>query len=395
MLAAGVLFASCGDEPSPDKPLASVTERTVLIYQVANRNGLDGNCGADSAEMLKAAENGMIPENCRVIVFNRRTGRSQSLMELTEKGFEPIKTYTDDYSSVDGERMLEVFNDLEKYAPAKSYGLIFWGHGTGWLQDGKQKAPQRRSYGGDNREWMNITTLRTTLSLGPRFDYLYFDCCFMAGVEVAYELADVSPYMAFSTMEIAAEGMPYDRTLGSFFRPMPEGLIDAASKTVDYYREWKQIGTRPEFSLSSFGGRYCTMSVVETAHLQTLASAVKTVYEKTPSANPSDMTPQRYGRGLYVSYYFDLGKYVSDLCVDSAGTERFEGATDALGAVNSALEKCVIYNGYMDYVFGGATPLLHCSGLSTYIMTSPGSSTTKNYKDLSWYSDIASRLTIE
>lgn len=395
MMAACTLFASCGDEPTPDKPVVAVTERTVLIYQVANRNGLDGNCASDSAEMQKAAENGMIPENCKVLVFNRRTGRSQSLMELTSKGFKPIKTYTDDYSAVDGERMLEVFNDLEKYAPAQSYGLIFWGHGTGWLQDGKQKAPKKRSYGGDNGQWMNITTLRTTLAFGPRFDYLYFDCCFMGGVEVAYELADVSPYMAFSTMEIAAEGMPYDRTLASFFRPMPEGLIDAATKTVDYYREWKQIGTRPEFSLSSFGGRYCTMSVVETAHLPALASAVKTVYEKTPSANPADMIPQPYGRGLYASYYFDLGKYVSDLCVDSAGTERFEGATDALGAVNSALEKCVIYNGYMDYVFGGATPLRHSSGLSTYIMTSSTSSTTKNYKDLSWYSDIASRLTIE
>ena len=39
---------------------------------------------------------------------------------------------------------------------------------------------------------MNISTLADILSKGPRFDYIYFDCCYMSSIETAYELRTVT-----------------------------------------------------------------------------------------------------------------------------------------------------------------------------------------------------------
>ncbi len=397
-LLSATLFTSCGgDEPAPiPNREPEVVARTVLVYQVANQNGLAGNSTSDIREMIDGAAAGQIPADGRVLVFNRRSGNVQVLMELKKTGLDTLAMYSDALSSVSSDRMREVFHDVVEKAPAESYGLILWGHGSGWMQDGKERAPKRRSYGGDNlTEWMNMTTLASTLAAGPGFDFVYFDCCYMAGVEVAYELAPVAPYIAFSAMEIAAEGMPYHRTLGHFFEPMPQGVVNAASTTVDYYRKWKEAGRLPEYSLPNFTDRYCTMSVVDSRRVDALAEATARIYEVAPDHSPADMEPQPFGRFSYAKLYFDFGKYVSDLCLTPEGAERFDGASAKLDTFKAAMDDCVLYNGYMDYVFGGATPIKSCSGLTTYIPENADALDLYNYTTLSWYSDIASKLTFK
>lgn len=398
ILTLGSALCSCDStqEPDPVKPNRPEPEkvgRTVLVYQVANNNGLAGNSVSDLSEMQKAVDEGQIPADGRVLVYCRRTGMEQTLFELTKAGNDTLAVYSDKLSSVAPERMLEVLADVQKFAPSDSYGLILWGHGSGWLQDGVESATsKRRSYGGDDGQWMNVTTLAKTLAKGPALDYIYFDCCFMAGVEVAYELSSVAPYIAFSAMEIAAEGMPYDRTLGSFFNAGAEAVTVPAETTVDYYREWQTIGVRPEFSIPQFAGRYCTMSVVDCSKIDAVAQATRSIYALAPASRPSDMSPLDYGRNKYKGYYFDFGKYVHDLCIDSQGRERFDGATTSLANFDQTLADAVIYNGYMEEVFAGARPIDSCSGLTTYIMSTPSSASTVNYNTLSWYSDIASEL---
>ncbi len=393
---------SCDDASDPVRPAPETVRRTVLVYQVANNNGLAGNSVSDLTEMQQAVDAGLIPDDGRVLVYCRRSSMEQVLFELTKNGNDTLAVYSDRLSAVDPTRILEVLADVEKFAPSTSYGLILWGHGSGWMQDGitvgisenSEEATKRRSYGGDNGKWINVTDLAETLSHGPSLDFIYFDCCFMGGVEVAYELAGVTPYVAFSVMEIAAEGMPYDRTLGSFFANGSDAVTIPAETTVDYYREWQTIGTRPEFSIPSFSGRYCTMSVVDCSKVEALAEATKRLYKAAPSSYPSDMQPLDYGRNKAVGYYFDFGKYARDLCLDDAGNDRFSGASVLFEDFQTALEDAVIYNGHMEKVFGGVRPITYCSGLNTYILKNATSASKFNYDTLSWFSDVASELNV-
>lgn len=250
-----------------------------------------------------------------------------------------------------------------------------------------------RSYGGDNGKWMNISTLADVLASGPTFDYLYFDCCYMAGVEVAYELAHAVPYIAFSSMEIAAEGMPYHLTIGHFFDEDPcEAIVQASATTVGYYRTWEDIGSRPECSPSTFSRRYCSMSVVSTEAMEALAQATAAIYASTPLAYPAGMAPLPYGRGTYARLYYDFGKYLHDLCIDADGNPRYPGAKADLAAARIAIDDVVVFSDCMDYIFGTSTPIPASTGLTTYIMTSASDASSRNYDTLAWYTVAASKL---
>ena len=249
-----VLTCSCGnedsDEPVPYPPTPPVeTGRTVLVYQVANRNGLSNNSVADINEMRHAAKAGDIGRDGRLVVYNHRNNTVPMLLEIKPDGVDTLKTYDTSVSSASSTRMQEVLADINRYAPARQYGLILWGHGSGWLQDGREDlATADRSFGGDNGQWMNVSTLARVLSQGPAMSFLYFDCCYMASIEVAYELGTTVPLIAASAMEIAAEGMPYQHTVKHFFSDSESFLTDAASTTFDYYNEWRRTGSRPECS---------------------------------------------------------------------------------------------------------------------------------------------------
>lgn len=391
-------MASCHDEPgkgSGVEPEPQPVARCVLVYQVANNNGLASKSIDDLNEMIQAAEAGIPGDEGKLLVYNHRNGKAPVLLQIKASGADTLKTYGTELTSVSAARMLEVFDDIRDFAPAHDYGLILWGHGSGWLQDGTSDIPaHKRSYGGDSGKWMNITTLADVIrDAGKPFSFLYFDCCYMASVEVAYELRDAVPVIAGSVTEIAGEGMPYHLTLDRFFTPDKADIEGAAKATFDYYDEWGKGITRPECYPKSFSQRYCTMSVFYTDGLDRLAEATSKIYGRTPSASPTDMTPQQYGRGSsYKDKYFDFGHYVADLCIDKAGNERYPGASGDLDAFRAALSECVAENLSMDYVFGSTIPIKEHCGLSTYIMKSPDDVQTKNYGTLSWYEDVASAL---
>ncbi|MDE6526599.1 MAG: hypothetical protein K2L75_05035 [Muribaculaceae bacterium] len=397
LLVAASFLSSCGNDddapvPFPPTPQEEVG-RTVLVYQVANRNGLSGNSISDINEMRQAAAAGDIGSDGRLIVYNHRNNTSPMLLEIKAGAVDTLKVYDTAVSSASSARMAEVLDDMASYSPAREYGLILWGHGTGWLQDGREDiSPMQRSYGGDNGQWMNVSTLSRVLSEGPALSFLYFDCCFMASVEVAYELGSIVPRVASSVMEIAAEGMPYHMSVKHFFSKDDGYLSDAAAATFDYYSEWQRAGSRPECSPSTFSRRYCAMTVYRTDGIAALAEATRRIYSRSATPYPAGMKPMAYGRGTHAANYFDFGLYVHDLCIDSEGNERYSGAAADLAAWNDCLDAIIEYKADIGYVFGSTLAVSNHSGLSTYIFSGTEDLATKNYNTLRWYADIASAL---
>ncbi|MBD5224592.1 MAG: hypothetical protein HDS68_01320 [Bacteroidales bacterium] len=380
-------LTSCEENDDP-QPIENTIGRAVLVYMAANNN-LSGFDSDDIKEMLEAAGEGAFGEN-RLVVYHHSSRNDPALKEVTADGLVELKVYDKDESAVSSVRMRRVIDDFRREARAEHYGLILWSHGSGWEQNGMTpdedaapaSAPQR-AFGidrFDGRNYsMNITTLADVLS-GYDFDFVYFDCCHMAGVEVAYQLRNVTSRVIGSVTELPSEGMPYQLTL-PFLMKDEADTEGAAEATFTYFDSYTGVN------------RTCTMSVIDTSCLDRLAEAVAEVYALHPTL-PAGYQPQKFIR--YNCYFFDLGHYLEAFAEN--GDERLKAA---VRNAQDALEAAVVYKGATPYIWEGGHDVWgrsievelksHC-GLSTYILDNLQSAGTFNYDTLDWYTDVVSFL---
>lgn len=375
----GLMAASCDnrtDVPDPNPPVPVEASRTVLVYMLASNNGLGATFPRnydiqDIQEMQQAAANGDLGDG-RLLVYHSASNGNNVLKEVTPRGIDTLKVYDTDDLPQTSVRMNEVFDDMERFAPAHDYALVLWGHGTGWLQDGIiDDVPDASifSYGSEQYDkWkMNITTLADVL--GQRnFSFLYMDCCYMSSVEVIYQLRHAVPRIVAYPTEILAYGMPYDQNVKHFFTDTP-GLVESAKNTFNFYN-----------NLSDRRYRMCTVSVINTAGMDRLAIATRKIYEQNQIGLPSGYTPQPYSTNN-PCYYFDFGSYVSALNAGDALVDEYK----------AALAEVVELELATDQIWGKLDINEH-SGLSTFIMKSSGDAVRKNYNRLDWYIDVASAL---
>lgn len=382
--------SSSTDEPEPVEP----TQRTVLVY-ISSRNSLgqDGYDDDDIQEMLTAAGKGDLGKN-RLILFHSCYNDTPAIKEITANGVVTLKSYDDDLNAVDGATMKQIIADVKQLAPANHYGLVLWSHGSGWYENGltdESKNIAKRAFGEDRGpngtlrgRFMNVSTLASVLD-GENFDYVYFDCCFMACVEVAYELRKVTPTIVASVSELPSPGMPYDKTVKYLLSDNGDADL-AAEETFNYY------------NAQSGEDRTCTMSVIKTDKLDALAQAVRNVYEMHPSLDTSVTVQQFAGmRSSYYNSYFDLADYLNklaDVAASSSTVTDVEALRTACNKAISAIDDCLTYKAATPYLwhlnpYGYEMKIdTHC-GLSTYILSIPANASTNNYSNLQWYADVA------
>lgn len=375
-----VAFAACGDHndtPGQPGPPQQDAHRTVIVYMLASSNGLGAGAPRDYdiqdiEEMCEAVRAGALGYG-RLLVFHSASDGSQILKEITPSGIETLKEYDPEVLPQTSSRMNEVFDDMKNFAPAGDYGLILWGHGTGWIQDGitesEPAAVRPYSYGWEHKgsQAMNITTLASTLE-GRGFSFLYMDCCYMASVEVVYQLRNAVRMIVAYPTEVLAYGMPYDKNIKCFFNNDPD-LVGAAKNTMDFYK-----------AMLEDSYRMCTVAVIDTDGMDGLASVTSLIYGMNSTGLPPDYTPQPYETGSVCNYY-DFASYVRALDSSGGYLDEFE----------SALADVVVYEDATAYLWG-RLPLNEHSGLSTFIMKNDGDMSKKNYSQLDWFKDVASNL---
>lgn len=228
-----IVLQSCREVPEPALPTHEHADRTVVIYMAANNSlGSNGADVDDMDEMSAAMTGGQFPDSTKVVVFHApyTNGKNHSLLQLERDGsWTTLKTYPQGLSSVSPERMRQALADVITLAPAAHYGLILWSHAMGWTNGPDSKpASVLRSFGLDNRQEMTITDMASALA-GFKFEYIYFDCCYMGSVEVIYELRDNAPLIVASPAEVPFDGMPYQTTLPLLAKGRP---VDAAKATA-------------------------------------------------------------------------------------------------------------------------------------------------------------------
>lgn len=365
-------------EPGPAEPAA----RTLLVYMVANNNlgSYWHSDAADIDEMQAAARQGVLGDNRLLVYHSNYVGDSIVLKEVLKDGsIDTLKIYDPGTLSVTKRQMRQVISDMQELAPADDYGLVLWSHSMGWTQDGvlepieaelqSSRSAIAYSFGQDKGQKMNITSLAEALD-GAGFSFVYFDCCYMGSVEVAYQLRNVTSYIVAGPTETPIPGMPYHLNLKYLLAPEPD-LVAAAKSTFDYYNNDYTIYDCP-----------ISAAVYDTSKLDALADVTARVYEQASVPYPDGYLPQKYGGASpATSYFFDLEHYVRAICDDD----------DLFDTWQAALHDVVLYSACSSSIWGKYDVKSSC-GLSTFIMKVVSDARTAGYNQLEWYTDVASKL---
>lgn len=108
-------------------------------------------------------------------------------------------------------------NYLRKKFPANNYGLIMWGHGTGWRSgsnDNYISTQLTKGFAFDetSKTYMTLPQLGNALNnafSGGKLNFIGFDTCFGGEIEVAYELKDCVDYIIGSEGLVMSSGWNY------------------------------------------------------------------------------------------------------------------------------------------------------------------------------------------
>lgn len=283
------IIIACSDESDgmgPKQPPTDIKDsaaRTVIVYMSAE-NDLSPIALDDLQEMAEGTA-GISPDmNLVAFVDLASKSRLPYIAKISNGKIVKDNSYVcnADFLSCDPEMMYETLSWIMKHYPASSYGLVLWGHATGWVisNDTVADATQNRStagmnkaYGVDtgnntadfgNAKWMNITQMAKVFERLPsKFDFLFADCCCFQCVESAYELRNTVEYIVGSPAEIPGEGAPYSTVVPEMFKS--GNIEECCSGIVDIYN-----GHPTEFN-----GRHTPLSVIKTAETENLAMATR------------------------------------------------------------------------------------------------------------------------
>lgn len=366
LLLPSVLATSCSSD-EPEEPAEK--ERLILIYAIA-ANNLQYNLHYDMEEIISAGKKLNLRNNTVLIYSVDRTGecKLQELRKYKNQDkyyFETVKIYPTLPLSTSPERIKTVIEDVALNYDYPNKGLVLWSHADGWIPWFGGDTPleeKRRSFGIDEFEdktyKTNITDLSEAIPAGM-FDFIWFDCCYMANIETIYQLRTKTPYIIGSVLEIAADGMPYNLTM-PYLLQKESDLQNAAFEFYKYY----DLDYTP-----------VSVSIIDTSYLNSLAEATKEILKNGES--PTLLSGiQTYQRNLNVKFY-DMGQLLNSYTgLDEEIRKEFD----------TAMNNAVVYKLISDYDFNRRPiNVKEYSGLSIHYFVNNGDSYNNYYKELDWY----------
>ena len=381
------VLVACNHNDEPD-PVQEEDLRTVLVYIVADNNGLDSSpnyfATNDIAEMLEGFMSVDADRNNLLVYVDN--GNKPFLYQITKdnKGtvFKKVLYEYEEQNSVYPTVMAEVYNRVFSAFPAKSYGLVLWSHGDGWLPSPANISASKAStrwFGQDGTSYMDISSLNTALNSAPHFDFILFDACFMQSVEVAYELKDRADYFIGAPNEIPGPGAYYTELVPAMFSQANNLASTVAQGYYDYYaaKYTGQLGSNANWTMG------VTVSVLKSSEVQALAAATAAILPKYITNGSAINVSSIYSydpRSTY--YYYDLKGLVQSLTSSddqtlfSAWSDAFELAVP----LHLTTDKTYSSFGY------GMISMSGSSGLSAYIPRSSYVSLNTFYHTYAWYS---------
>ena len=313
---AGLSSCNKDDESETTNPTPwkdGKAQRTVMVY-MAGENNLtvyNGNRFLDSdyQELIEGSR--QLTDDQRLLVFvdslnSKSDVGTPFIVELHDGEVYPVKQYDKEFYSSHPDMFREAITTMMDYAPADDYGLVLWGHASGWAVDTDTIAASRpnRAYGVDTgvdgslgpEKWMNITQMAQALDSLPKLKFIFADCCNMMCAEVGCELRFATDYLIGSPAEIPGDGAPYDRIVPYLYKDSAElykGIIDTY---FNYYME----AFKGDYQLDGYS---VPLSVIDTRHIKDLADKTRDVLQTFVPTYPEQVNLSSNTGLVYYWYY--------------------------------------------------------------------------------------------
>ncbi len=402
------------DKPEDDCPQDNTSRKVLLIYS-AGFNSLREYLLDDINDLKQGWLPGKGCDDDVLLVYTHSpksysaysTPTTPYLIRLTQDGSgntvcDTLKRYDENTISSSAAQLNEVLTYVKDNYAARSYGMIFSSHATGYLPAGfysnpdgyvfsetgmmkargisKPKAvpyiepeydpslPMVKSIGQDvtgpvsDRQSYEMDLPDFAEAIPMKLDYILFDACLMGGIEVAYELREKCSKVGFSQAEVLAEGLDYKTLTEHLLKrmdPYPRGVCE------DYFNQYDtETGVY----------RSATISLIDCERLEPLAEVCRAFFashrEGLASIDPDKV--QRFYRFSH-HWFYDLESIMTE-----AGADENE-----IAGLHNALYQCVLYKGHTPgfmYEFDINT----FSGFSMYLPCNGNAELDKFYKTLQW-----------
>lgn len=374
------LLSSCEKEDINGCSDRENIRQTVIIYAV-NRSSLAYDFNDDLSEMMMAATK-IDFSKYQLLLYKTDSETKSGLYSFSKDrdgkiGLELVKEYQRDKTSTSPERISEVIDYSLSLYPNSTYDLIFWGHGMSWkpyFTDHVVDIPNVYAYGGEytgatdengnkKTDWIEIDELAACIPDNV-FNTIWFDCCYMSGIEVIYEFRNKCRTFIGYPSEVWSFGLAYNLILPYFFEPRHD-MISAAKSFYDYYNS----NSEP-----------VTVAVVEMDMLEPMAEIARKILRGN-NFGPNSDELLNYSRTASSPFY-DFRQYIAETAVLN---DKDEIAIDFL----DTLDKMIVYHAESQLNFS-LKPWKNenISGINTHYYRNGNFANEDYYQTLSWYKRI-------
>jgi len=345
-----ILFLCSCKKDNPYLSPKGDSHQTILFYIAANNN-----LRYDALESFEKIKQGYkFNPNNKILIYIKTENNQSHSLTLQNNGVDTLHTFGNENSSdpIFFEKIISLSTSVYS---SKLTGLILWSHATSW-----KPAPKTKSFGQDQSLEMDIKDLAK--SLPNDLEFLVFDACTMASIEVLYELKDKAKYILSSPSEILSTSFPYKESINKLFLSV-EGLKSVAQSFLAYYQNQNGLY------------QSATISLIQTSNLDAIAIETKKLLESISRINP-------YNISKVQQLTFDTSNNVVSYDFSSFLKNNYE--YNAYSELDNAIQKAVLLKGNTKYFLG--KEIAEYCGLTIYIpeLNDPYSN---YYKSLNWSKD--------
>lgn len=426
MIAAAGCCKSNADEPVN-------MNRKVLLFYECGFNNLGDYLKSNMESQNRGLPSGYIPEKGEdvLLVYSKipksyydashyKPKPTESYLRriYKKKGkiiSDTLKTFGTSVMAADPSTIREVLGFVKDNFPAKGYGMVFSSHGSGWLPAGYYYNPSKfeedhrndvssvtpqgisprlaipegsladtdplygkvRSIGQDYIEdqyfghEMSVSEFADAIPY--HLDYILFDMCFTAGVEVVYGLKDKTDYLGLSPAEVLGDGMfDYSRLTTFLLKNTEPDLQGLFKDSFEMYDECRYMEGKSESEKEL--SRSATVNVIKTDGVEKLAAVCKRLineYSETIGNAPTYDIQGYFRSGRH--YFYDL----ADIFKKCGASE------DDLKELDDAINGCVIYKNATKRLLG-LFDIETYSGFSMYLPCAGTPLLDSYYKKEAW-----------
>ena len=331
-------LVSCSKESDDPDDTPSTKEKTIFVYMPWTGSGK--NLYDFFVNNIKDMKKGIVEQgglnNTNLLVLIANSIDKSHLINVTYRNGkcynDTLKTY-DDGAMNTPSKMSSLLNEVVKIAPAPIYSMMIGSHGVGWIYTGSISRSmlhsieadrarnkmlglpitrQTRYFGGSDIQ-MNIDDLAEGIrnSNIHHLQFLLFDDCYMANIETAYELRNVTDYLIGCPTEIMGHGMPYYE-MWKYLASIQPDYGKAVEGFYNFYSNYAYNGK---------DYHYGTISVTDCRKVDNMMQVLTAINSRYRIGRNVDSNLQVLD-GYRPAAFFDFADYIHKLCAGDANLIR-------------------------------------------------------------------------